>query len=324
MGMTEKPMVIAPYKATDLIATDGVALGEPISFADELVLDDVYQLTPHSQPLQLELHPQGDSTVFARPDRPGNTVHMDCCLTLMTPTGATIEALILVDVADGMAEGVYLLPLGVLESQMDYRLVGIERQTATRRLALAGCGAFASGTRISLADGRLCPVERLNCGDLVLTRDRGPQPLRWTAKTTLRATGSFAPVVISKGTLHNDADLVVRADHKIFVYQRADHLGTGRAEVLIRARQLIDDVTVYRRTGGFIDYYQLVLDAHDLVYAEGICAETQRIDAISRPGMPEGARLPDHPPNRLTEYEVAANLIAPSHAAALLRKASMR
>ena len=322
--MTETPTIIDVYRASDMVVTNGVARGEPMSFADELALDDVYQLASGSGLIQLTLVTRPGQNALSRSDRPDSVVHLDCCITLMTPEGTTKEVLILVEVAEDAVVDVYVLPLAPLRPQMDYRLVGVERHIATRRFAQAGCGSFAGGTRITMGDGRLVPVENLTTGDLILTRDNGKQPLRWIGKTTLRASGSFAPVVIAKGALHNEADLVVRADHRLFVYQRADHLGAGRAEVLIRARHLVNGDTVFRRPGGFIDYYQLVFDAHDIIYAEGISAESQRVDAASRPALPDDARLSDHPPARLLDYEVATNLIAPAKAAALLHKASTR
>lgn len=322
--MTETPTCIDVYRASDLVVTNGVARGEPMSFADELALDDVYQLASGSDLMPLTLVTRPGQNVLSRSDRPGSVVHLDCCITLMTPEGTTKETLILVEVAEDTVVDVHVLPLAPLRPQMDYRLVGVERHIATRRFAQAGCGSFASGTRITMGDGRLVPVEDLTRGDLILTRDNGKQPLRWIGKTTLRASGSFAPVVIAKGALHNEADLVVRADHRLFVYQRADHLGAGRAEVLIRARHLINNETVFRRPGGFIDYYQLVFDAHDIIYAEGISAESQRVDAASRPALADTAQVSDHPPARLLDYEVATNLIAPAKAAALLHKASTR
>ncbi|WP_296373509.1 Hint domain-containing protein [Yoonia sp.] len=315
-------MIIPVYNAEHIVVTGGAALGEPISFSDELVLDDVYQLRPNGQLVNLDIMVNAKTGVFTSRNHHGQRFHLDCCLTLMTHAGLTQEALILVAVTDDEVDAVYLLPLAQLEPQVDYRLIGIERHTATRRFAQAGCGAFGGGTRITLSDGRLCPVENLAAGDLVLTRDHGPQHVRWIEKTTLRACGSFAPVVINKGVLNNDADLVVRADHRLFVYQRVDYLRVGRAEVLIKASQMIDDDGIYLRQGGFIDYFQLVFDAHYLIFAEGICAETQRIDALSRPGLHLAVNLPDHPPSRILSYDVATDLIASTQAADLLRRAS--
>lgn len=322
--MTQVPITLSVYHAADFVGTGGAATGLPVSFADELVLDDVYRLTRQGRMIPLALMSGDSDGLLWSADQPAQRVHLDSCLTLMTSAGATVEALILVAVSDGLVDAVYLLPLGQLDTQADYRLIGVARHTATRRFAQMGCGAFASGTRITLHDGRLCPVEALTPGDRVLTRDHGAHPLRWVGKTTLRASGSFAPVVISRGSLHNAADLVVRADHRLFVYQRRDALGAGRAEVLIRARHLIDGDTVYRRSGGFVDSYQLVLDAHHLIYAEGICVESQRVDAVSRPALPTDTPLPDHPPTRVLDYEVNADLVAPGQAVSILRAASSR
>ncbi len=315
-------LTIDVFTAEDFVATDGVTLGEPLSFADELVLDDVYQLRSRRamQPLDLvtidnRLHRTSD---------PGNMVHLDCCITLMAPDGSTHEALILVEVAGDVADAIFVLPLGELTPAVDYRLVGVERHAATRRFAEAASGSFARGTHIVMGDGEMREIETLEVGDMVLTRDAGKQPIRWIGQATLRATGSFAPVVITKGALHNENDLVVRPDHRLFVYQREDHLGAGRAEVLIKARHLINDSTVIRRSGGFVDYFQLVFDDHHIIYAEGISAESHLIDPRTRAALPQDVTRADHDHKPHLDYEVQAHLIPPAKAAALLRKASAR
>ena len=40
--LTKQTIIV--YRASDLIVTEGVAEGDPLSFADELVMDDTYQL----------------------------------------------------------------------------------------------------------------------------------------------------------------------------------------------------------------------------------------------------------------------------------------
>lgn len=323
-GMEQSPIMISVYDATYFVAVDGVATGEPISIADDLVMDDVYEVQSNSPVTQLSLTPRSGGNTLVCADRPGAIIHLDCCLQLMSPHGATIEAVIMVAVADGMIDAIYVYPLAPLHEQIGYRLVGVDRYSATRQFAQAGCGSFAGGTRVTMADGRMCPVDTLEPGDLVLTRDHGPQPLRWIGKTTLRASGSFSPVMIKDGVLNNAADLVVRADHRLFVYQRSDQIGAGRPEVLIRARHLINGDTVILQEGGFIDYFQLVFDAHYIIFAEGISAESQRIDAHSRPLLPSDILISDHPHTRFLDYEVDTNLIGSGQAAQLLRKATTR
>lgn len=315
--MTATLISVDVFAASDLLVVDGVLLGETLGHADELVMDDVYALRDGARaaPLDLVVTPDGLQRAGAQPQ----AVHLDCCLTLMAPDGSTHDALVLVAVADGLVAAIYVMALGDLVADRRYRLVGLTRQTATRRFAEAQSGSFARGTRISLADGRMAAVEDLCPGDLVLTRDAGKQPLRQILHATLRATGDFAPVVITKGALHNDADLVLRADHRVFVYQRRDLAGAGRAQVLVKARHLVDDVTILRRPGGFVDYFQLIFDDHQIIYAEGIAAESHLVDARTRAAAPQSAL---HAPAPHLAYEVSASLLDPQTAAGLLRRAS--
>ncbi|MEO1640540.1 MAG: Hint domain-containing protein [Pseudomonadota bacterium] len=308
------------YAATDVVFCDGVMQGETLTIADELVMDDVFEIAVGAQLSPLSLH--SDATGLQMADGDGNDVHLDCCLTLMAPDGSTHEALVLVEVEDGAIVSLSLLPLGELLPQTPYRLVGIARQTATRRFAEAASGSFARGTRITMGDGRMYPIEDLQPGDILLTRDAGRQPVRHIGQTTLRATGSFAPVVITPGALNNERELVLRPDHRLFIYQRTDELGTGRAEVLIKARHLVDQSSVIRRRGGFIDYFQLIMDAHHIIYAEGIAAESHLIDPRTRAALPEGLAAPDHAEAAHQAYEVKGSLIPAKEAAALLRRAS--
>lgn len=320
--MAQSALTVEVFQAADFVATAGVALGEPLSFADELVMDDIYQLAEHAQVLSLPLDVIDEG--LRRADGSKNVIHLDCCLTLMAPDSGTYEALVLVEVAADHVAAIYLLPLAELDAVADYTLVGVARHTATRRFAEAASGSFARGTHITMADGALRPIETLQVGDMVLTRDAGMRPIQWIGQATLRATGSFAPVVIAKGALHNENDLVLRPDHRLFIYQREDHAGVGRAEVLIKARHLLNDDTVTRRRGGFIDYFQLVFDEHYIIYAEGIAAESHLVDPRTRVALPQEAAARNHAHLPHFDYEVKDNLIPADRAAALLRQASAR
>lgn len=317
--MANTQITIDVFRAEDMCLIDGVLTDEVLGFADELVLDDIYALAATSAPLSLDL--VTGQAGLRRKTGARNAVHLDCCLTLMAPDGTPHDALVLVEESAGLAIAIYLMALGDIVPDQSYRLVRIARETATRRFAEAAAGSFARGTRITMADGRMRTVETLAPGDLVLTRDAGKQPLRHVTQATMRATGRFAPVVITQGTLHNDADLVLRPDHRIFVYQRSDLLGAGHAEVLIRARQLVDDVTVLRRRGGYVDYFQLVFDDHHIIYAEGIAAESHLVDTTTRYALPADVPLHRHGPH--LAYQVRDSLIDPATAAALLRRASI-
>ena len=326
---TNQPLTqtLLVHPARDLSVSVGVAEGDMLSFADELVMDDVYRLADNAERcgLTIEIAPRGESFVVARESdtgTPGNKLHFDCCVTLMVPDGKLIEAIILVEVEETTAVAVYLLPFGSLQPRTDYRLVGVDRQTATTRFAEASCVAFTRGTLITMASGEQKPIEALEPGDLVLTRDDGPQAIRWIGRNTIRAVGAFAPVMIRKGALNNENDLVLSPDHRVFVYQRQDRLGAGRPEVLVKVRHLVNGSSVLQIEGGYTDYFLLLFDEHQIIYAEGIATESLLIDPRTRAALPEGIGLlrNDYRPHH--GYEVKESLLSVPDAVDLLRRAS--
>ena len=165
-----------------------------------------------------------------------------------------------------------------MHDKVEYRLVGIDTDNAKLKLAQVSCVSFTRGTQITLGTGRQCFVENLKIGDAVLTRDDGVQHIRWIGQSTQRAVGAFAPIQIKAGTLNNIRDLLVSPDHRLFVYQRSDQLGAGRAELLVKARHLVNGTSVKTQEGGFVDYFQLLFDRHQIIYAEGIAAESMLVD----------------------------------------------
>ncbi len=317
---------LATIAAADFRVIEGVARGEPMGFADELELDDIYQLAIGAirRPLVLECD-DGDMFRIAPESATGtagNRVVIDSCATLMEADGTTLEMLILVEVEGAEAAAVHLMPLAPLSHRIDYRLVGLDRHAGTTRLAEAASSSFLRGTRITMATGAQVAVEDLRPGDRVLTRDDGPQPLRWIGQTTLRASGAFAPVLIRKGALNNANDLVLSPDHRVFIWQREDRIGAGRKEVLVKVRNLVNGQDVVQMGGGFVDYFQLLFDAHQIIYAEGIAAESLYAGPGTRAALPAGLAITRHPRSRHMAYELQDSLLAPGDAVALLRRAS--
>jgi len=288
---SEKPAQSIPvYDATAFLVIDGANIDGTLSYASEAVLDDVFELRAQADRKRLSVHVLGrDAYAVAAGTElgtPGARIVVDSCLTVMTSAGSTIELLVLVELdEDHMVQGVYVLPLAQMTPMAHYRLVGIDRESAVRKLAQVACVAFSRGTNITLSTGAQKPVEDLQVGDRVLTRDDGSQIVRWIGVNTVRAVGDFAPIVIKAGTLNNTRDLVVSPDHRLFIYQRRDALGAGRSEVLVKARHLVNGDTVVQQDGGFVDYFQLLFDEHQIIYAEGIAAETLLVDTRTRPAV---------------------------------------
>lgn len=317
---------IAVYASHAFVVTDGVAEGDPVSFMDELMLDDVYQLGRGTS-RQALTYEKGDGSGFVVASdtgtgTPGNELFLDCAITLMARDGTTYEALILVEVECGEAAEVYLMPLATLRMEQDYRLVGADRESAAAKFGDVACVRFARGTHITMASGAQVPIEDLKIGDRILTRDAGPQEIRWIGETTLRAVGDYAPVVITAGALFNTRDLVLSPDHRLFIYQREDRLGAGRSEVLVKVRHLINGDSVYQQGGGFVDYFQILFDDHQIIYAEGIAAETLLVDARTRAALPDDLGTQNHLDTPHSAFEVTESLANRPDVVSLLKRAS--
>ncbi|GGO57661.1 Hint domain-containing protein [Roseovarius pacificus] len=331
-----KPTQSIPvFRAADFTVVSGANLGDPVSFAAELDLDDTYELRKAAHQHRLSVLADEAGGFCVAPDtslgRPGATLHLDACLTVMSGTGQTSEVLTLVEVDDhGNVSEVYILPMAELVPRMGYALVGIDRDNAHQKFAEVACVSFSRGTHITMASGAQRRIEDLNIGDMVLTRDDGPQQVRWIGQSTVRAVGEFAPIRIKAGALHNENDLLVSPDHRLFIYQRSDALGAGRHELLVRARYLVNGDTVVQQDGGFIDYFQLLFDHHQIIYAEGIAAETLLVDTRTRAALPQDLSdalsdlLSVHGERAHKDLEVSKALLNHPDAASILKRASTR
>ena len=315
---------LAVLSGDDLLCVEGANLGDPIEQAAYLMLDDVYALTDDAERRHIAISAAAGAYAVASGEAgdEGNAIGLDALLTFMNPSGETIEAILMAEIEEGAVARLHLHPLAPVPAKVPLRLVGIDRAAAAARLAGLACASFARGTAITLHDGRQADIETLEIGTRVLTRDNGAQPIRWIGRTTARASGPNAPILIREGVLNNARPLLLSPAHRLFVYQREDLLGLGRAEVLVQARHLVDGRGVVQLEGGFIDYVQLVFDNHQIVYAEGIAAESLMLDDRSRAAVPDevarriaqGAVLP-------RDYEMDE---APEGAAEALRRASAR
>lgn len=153
----------------------------------------------------------------------------------------------------------------------------------------SGFICFSQQTRIAVPGGRRA-AGRLAPGDMVLTRDRGAQPLRWVGRRTLRALGTDAPVVFAPGAIGNDAELVLSPLHRVLLRGARAELMFGTREVLVPARALLNDSTIRRRPGGVITYVHLLFDRHEILLAEGAEAESLHPGGVALGRLSQGAR----------------------------------
>ncbi len=155
---------------------------------------------------------------------------------------------------------------------------------------------FAGGTRLRAVDG-LRPVEKLRAGDLLLTRDHGLQPVRWVWAQRLGGNmmkdERLRPVRIRKGALGAGLphrDLLVSRQHRLLVRSRVARRIFGTCEVLCAAKDLLglEGISLERPAQGVV-YHHILMDRHEVLFAEGAPAESLYLGAEAIKALEPGA-----------------------------------
>lgn len=136
-----------------------------------------------------------------------------------------------------------------------------------------GPTCFVSGTMITTTNGPR-KVEDLRVGDFVLTQDHGPKSVLWIGGGTWRAAGVSAPVLIKKGALGNDADMMVSQQHRMLITGWQAQLYMGVDEALVAAKYLVNGTSIRIVEGGEVEYFHLLFEAHEIITAAGIPSES--------------------------------------------------
>ena len=274
------------FQADDIFVISGANQGDGIRGPGDVDPGDVYQLDRDAAPLRLVVsQPDGGRQHVEQGSdvgQPGQEIRLEARYALMAPDGDKVELLIL---RLGGADR-YVLPLSPIGPQVDYTLLSVEPAPMGLMLADLLCLSFARGTMITMHNGKQRAIENLKAGDKLLTRDHGKQPVRWIGHARLRAVGAFAPVVIPAGTLGNAGDLILSQHHRVFLYQRQKLNDISTSELLVQARHFVDDERVYLREGGFVDYFSLVFDYHEIIYAEGVPSESLMVNDATVSRLP--------------------------------------
>ncbi len=130
-----------------------------------------------------------------------------------------------------------------------------------------------TGTLVQTPKGAV-PVETLQDGDLVLTRDDGYQKLQWIGSSDMPAHGAMAPVEIRAGVMGNSRALTVSQQHRVLIEGWPAELFCGSKDVLVPAVKLINGSDVRLREGGIVRYFHLLFKSHQLILTEGIWTES--------------------------------------------------
>lgn len=203
-----------------------------------------------------------------------------------------------------------------------YTVASSTGQTDTGFVTIDSIPCFVAGTLILTPSGQV-PVDWLTPGDLVMTRDDGPQPLRWVGSRTVPATGQFAPICIRAGAFGAHQELWVSPEHRILVRDALAELLFAEPEVLIAAKHLVNDRTVRRVEGGTVEYCHLMFDRHQVVISEGLETESflpgpQTAHSFAPDTLAEICALfPELDPATGTGYSPAARRTLRAHEARL-------
>ena len=136
---------------------------------------------------------------------------------------------------------------------------------------------FASGTRIRVARGDIA-VEDLAVGDRAVTASGALRRIRWLGHRTIACRGQarthdVLPICIAAhafGTGLPQRDLHLSPGHPVLVGADTD-AGGGH---LVPIMCLINGTTVRRAEVDAVTYWHVELDAHDILLAEGLPAES--------------------------------------------------
>lgn len=132
---------------------------------------------------------------------------------------------------------------------------------------------FTKGTRILTTTGYAL-IEDLEIGDMVVTAKSGAKPIKWIGSAKRFAQGDLAPIVFKKSAIGNTAELRVSPQHRILLSGWQAELMFGEDEVLVPAKSLVNDTTILREVGGTVDYFHIMFDQHQIVFAEDVPSES--------------------------------------------------
>lgn len=213
------------------------------------------------------------------------------------------------------------------ETVFSYTVEDDAGNTDTAFVEVTTVPCFVAGTLIDTPTGSVA-VEDLAPGALVLTRDHGAQPLRWSGSSLRRATGSEAPVRFAAGALGGNADLELSPCHRVLLTNEWAEVLFGVSEVLVKARDLVNGHSIRRREDGAeVRYFHLLFDQHEIICGNGLESESyhpgaETLDSFDAETRAELLEFMDGDPTR---YGVSARRsLKPFETRALLTGAALQ
>ncbi|MEM9716870.1 MAG: Hint domain-containing protein [Pseudomonadota bacterium] len=153
---------------------------------------------------------------------------------------------------------------------------------------------FTAGTLIKTTRGPVA-VENLQIGDLIVTKDHGAQPLRWIGGKTIGATQLAEQPKLQPITIRKDAfgpgcpsrELSMSQQHRLVITSPEAEMLFGTPEVFVIAKSLASAQPKQARS---VRYYHLMFDQHQVVYANGLEAESLHPGHLAADGLDAKSR----------------------------------
>lgn len=156
---------------------------------------------------------------------------------------------------------------------------------------------FTTGTLIATPDGEK-PVEALQVGDRVHTRDNGIQKIVWTGRkdldnAALKAMPELRPVRIKKGALGRglpERDMLVSPNHRMLIISDLAEVYFEQSEVLVAAKHLTKRKGIRVVDVPEVTYIHVMFDRHEVVIADGAWSESFQPGSQSLNGVDKAQR----------------------------------
>jgi hypothetical protein len=183
------------------------------------------------------------------------------------------------------SETLYICASGLPVPGVQYRITSIPGEVQSKRLSSDFGGdviCFTKGTRIRTENGPVL-VENLSVGDAVQTKDNGYQEVMWIGTrrmsgARLHAIPDLRPVRLRRDAIGvdiPDEDLLVSPEHRILVSGDRARALFNQDEVLVTARDLVNDHTVFfDHAVREVTYVHLLFADHQVIWANGVESES--------------------------------------------------
>jgi Ca2+-binding RTX toxin-like protein len=141
---------------------------------------------------------------------------------------------------------------------------------------------FTPGSLVATPNGSKL-VEDIQIGDLVETRDSGPQTVRWVGQKTLSVDDlarapHLCPILLQKDSIAPsvpDRDMTVSPQHRMLIENSATQLWLGEDEVLVKAKDMVRKPGIDQITPeDSVTYIHIMFDQHEILLVDNAWTES--------------------------------------------------